>query len=308
MGYLFLFISIISGSIKGFFAKKISNKTSGIESAVFSNLIRMLLCILIGFLFVCLEGNGADLLICTELLAISALAGVSTATFIVSWLLAVKRSALTSTDAFISMGILMPIILSFVFYGETVSLSQILGLCLLMLAVIIMSAYNYQIKQKMDAVSIILLLLVGASNGLTDFAYKMYQYNKNDTPASVFNFYIYVFSTVVLFSVFFILHFIGKKRAGKGSDDQKVHDKLFDKQKTVYIAIMAIFLFSHSYFKTLAASRLPAIQIYPLSQAASMIFALLMSAAFFKEKIKPLCIIGLGLMFCALMLINVIRF
>ena len=308
MGYLFLFLSAISGSIKGFFAKKISNKTSGMENAVLSNLIRMLFCMLIGFAFVLFEKKPSNLLISNELVLISALAGVTTGVFIVSWLIAVQRSTLTSTDAFISMGILMPITLSFIFYNEQVSLSQILGLCLLILSVVIMSAYNNQIKQKMTVWSFLLLILVGVSNGLTDFAYKLYQYNANNTPASVFNFYIYVFSALSLLITFIILRRINNDKKKNASGTEKDDAKPLDAQKTLYIAIMALFLFANSYFKTLAASRLSAIQIYPLSQGMSIIFALLMSAIFFKEKIKPLCIIGLGFLFSALMLINVIVF
>ena len=58
MGYLFLFLSVLSGSVKGFFGKKISDMTADFKSAVLSNLIRMLFCIPIGFLFVLFDGGG----------------------------------------------------------------------------------------------------------------------------------------------------------------------------------------------------------------------------------------------------------
>lgn len=79
-----------------------------------------------------------------------------------------------------------------------------------------------------------------------------------------------------------------------------------DKQTLLYIAIMATFLFCNSYFKTLAATRLSAIQIYPLAQGSALILTLLMSSLFFKEKIKPLCIIGLIIMFTGLIFINIV--
>ena len=315
MGYLFLLLSVISGAVKGFFAKKVSDKTSGIKGSVFSNFIRMLFCIPIGLLFVLFDGALPSLAVSGTVLLISALAGVSTSIFIVFWLLSVKTSAYTSVDTFISLGIVIPILLSYLFYDEAVALSQIIGLLFLFGAVVIMSMYNNQVKQKMTANSLFLLIIVGISNGFTDFAYKIFQYNKADTPVSVFNFYIYVFSALTLLLVYAFLHFkavlasrVEPSCKSREAEQTQEDAPLFDKRKTVYIFIMAVFLFCNSYFKTLATARLPAVQVYPLAQGAAIVLALLMSGVFFKEKIKPLCIVGLITLFISLLFINVIVF
>ena len=307
MGYLFLFISAISGTIKGFFGKKISDNINGLEGAIFTNFIRMIFCIPIGLVFVFFDGNFSDLAVSREVLLISLFAGISTSIFIVSWLLAVKKSAFTSLDAFISLGIIVPILLSNIFYEEKVSLSQFIGIILLLGGVFIMSLYNNQIKQKIGLPSLILFLIVGLANGFVDFSYKIFQHTKADTPASVFNFYIYIFSAVTLLTVFMFLHFTHQREAVPDSGEREV-ESLIDKKKTIYIAIMAIFLFCNSYFKTLAASLLTSVQMYPLAQGASILFALLMSSIFLKEKIKPLCIAGLTILFISLLFINVIVF
>ncbi len=52
MGYLFLVLSLIAGTTKGYFGKKISIFTSTLHSSVSANLVRMLLCALIGALLV----------------------------------------------------------------------------------------------------------------------------------------------------------------------------------------------------------------------------------------------------------------
>lgn len=306
MGYLFLFVSICSGAIKGFLGKKVSNKTNGIKSAVLTNFIRMLFCIPVGLLFVLIDGGITSLLVNKKILLIAALAGASTSIFIVSWLIAVQKSAFTAVDTFVSMGLLVPILLSLAFYHEHISCSQIIGLVLLFVAVILMTLYNNQIKTKLGLFSLLLLLVVGLSNGITDFSQKIFKYNNTDgTPASVFNFYIYVFSAVILLSVFLCLR-EKKPDVTALSNDEKTKD--WDRRKVLYIFIMAIFLFCNTYFKTLAANRLPAVQVYPLAQGAALVLTLLMSAIFFKEKIKPLCIVGLIVLFTGLLLINVIVF
>jgi multidrug transporter EmrE-like cation transporter len=91
-------------------------------------------------------------------------------------------------------------------------------------------------------------------------------------------------------------------------NEKTIKPAILDKQKLIYIAVMALFLFCNSYFKTLAAGRLSAVQLYPLSQGAAMILSLLMSAIFFKEKIKPLCIVGMAVLFIGLLFLNVFVF
>jgi len=310
MGYLFLLASICSGAIKGFFGKKISDKTSGIKSAVLSNIIRMLFCIPIGFIFVLFDGGVSTLGVSIDVLLISALAGVATSVFIVSWLLGVQKGAYSTVDTFVAMSVLVPIIFSVIFYGERVSLSQIIGLLLLFSAVIIMSLYTNQIKQKMTLSTILLLLVVSLANGFADFSFKIFNHRTPSVPASVFNFYIYVFSAIILTIVFFCL----KEKAPADNNLEESELSLpqkkadLDKRKILYIAIMALCLFCHSLFKTLAASRLDSVQLFPLQQGTAICISLFMAAAFFKERINPLCVVGVVILFIGLLFLNVITF
>ena len=306
MGYLFLFLSVFSGAVKGFFAKKISNKTSGLKSAVLSNLIRMLFCILIGFIFVAIDGV-SFLAVPSTVLWVSIFCGITTSVFIITWLLAVRTSAYTSMDAFLSMGVLIPILLSNFIYHEQIAVSQIIGLALLFLAVILMSSYTNQIKQRLTIPAVLLLIVVSSSSGITDFLQKVFAYNSLSTPASVFNFYVYIFSASTLAIVYLALC-VAKKNSALSLEIEAEKERMLDKKKIIYIAIMAIFLFCNSYFKTLSAGLLDAALLYPLSHGTAIILSLTMSTLFFKEKIKPVCILGLIVLFVGLLFINVIIF
>ncbi|MBR2646626.1 MAG: EamA family transporter [Clostridia bacterium] len=313
MGYFFLCLSIASGAVKGFLGKKVSNRTSGLKDAIFTNFIRMLFCIPIGFLFVCFDGGAAALLVNKKVLLLAALGGAATSAFLVTWLLAVQKNAFTSVDAFVSMSMLVPILLSGIFYHEKITLSQIIGLALLLSAVVLMSMYSNQIKQKLTLPAVLFLFLVSLSNGLTDFSQKSFVYNADGTPASAFNFYIYVFTAVILFVVFLCLKAeptktLSADSASENSDATSQKTALMDKRKLLYIAIMALTLFCNTYFKTLSANYLPAVLIYPLAQGSAILLTTLMSTFFFKEKIKPLCIVGLLVLFAGLLFINVLSF
>ena len=299
MGYLFLSFSVLSGAVKGFFGKKVGDGTPSIKSAVFSNLIRMLFCIAFGFVFVLIDAGVGALAVSLPVLLLSAIAAASTCVFIISWLLAVRNSAYMSVDAFISFGVLVPIIFSFFLYGEQVKTSQLIGLLLLFASVIAMSVYSNQIKNKLSIGALLLLLTVGISNGVTDFSQKVFVNAFEGVPASVFNFYIYLFSAIILTVLFFIL---------PKSKDSSDTSALSDKRRIIYIAIMAFALFLCSYFKTLAAKTLGAVELYPLSQGSALILSLLMSVFFFKEKMKPISAIGISILFVGLLFINVFSF
>lgn len=309
MGYLFLVLSVFSGSLKGFFGKKISNKTTGLKSAVFSNCIRMLFCIVIGFFFVLFDGGISSLAVSKEVLWVSVFAGVSTSVLVASWLLAIQKSAYTAMDAFLAMGILIPIVLSVIFYEESVTLSQFIGLALLVCSVFIMGAYNRQVKEKLSVGAILLLLIASISNGLSDFSQKVFIYTASGASPSAFNFYTYVVAAVVL-----LVFFLCLKEKPTQENLQEVPDggqkkaRLLDRYTLLYIAIVALALFCYSYFKTLAAGYLDAGVLYPLSQGLCTVFSVVISSVFLKEKIKPLSIIGMAVLFVGLLFINVIVF
>ena len=294
MGYLFLSLALISGATKGFFGKKTSGLVSGIKGAALANLIRMLLCIFIGFIVVLFGNDFGALSPTPQLIMISMLSGVSTAVFVVSWLVAVKKSAYMLLDVFSTLGILIPLILSNLIFHEKIKITQWLGVGVLFVAVLLLCSYNNSIKEKLKPISFLLLIICGISGGLTDFSQKLFAKTLPNLPASVFNFYTYVFASAVLAICYLFIK--SEKAIGKDA-----FIKIFG-----FIVIMAICHFFHSYFKTLAAKSLDSILLYPLHQGATLILATIMSALFFREKITLKCLAGIIIAFIGLTIINVL--
>ncbi len=295
MEYLFALISVFACTTKGFCGKKISAYTKEYRSAMLSNSLRMLLCIAIGAVFVIIDGGFAAFAADAATLWISALSGVMTSLLVICWLLSVRRGAYMMVDVFITLGVIVPIVLS----KEGIALNQIIGLLLLFIAAFIMCSYNNQIKTKLSLPTFILLVLTGLSNGFADFSQKLFIKKVGVEYVSTFNFYTYVFSAITL-----ILFFALTIEKGKGIKESV--DAV--KKSYVYIIIMAIALFMTSYFKTLAANRLTSAELYPLNQGSLLILSAFMSAIFFGEKIKPKCVVGIVLTFIGLIIMNVFKF
>lgn len=297
MGYLFAAIAVLTGATKGFCGKKISGFTAEPRSAAFSNVIRMVLCIVIGFFFVLFDGGIGSLAVSGKVMLISLLAGAGTALFVITWLLSVRRGAYMLVDIFLTVGVVIPMALSAIFYNEAIGLFEIIGFLLLVVAALILCSYSSSVKSKLGLGDILLLSLAGIANGVVSFSQKMFTNSGSNTPASTYNFYIYVFSAVglVLFFAF-----------SKGQEREKVSYKKLLGKIFFFVLIMAVCLFANSYFNTLAANYLGSAQLYPLTQGAGLVLSTVMSAVFFGEKIRPRLIIGVAIAFAGLLTINLL--
>ena len=295
MGYVYLLVALLAGATKGYCGKKTSSYTPRFKDAVFANGIRMVVCVLIGFIILAVSGNLSALAFSPQALLIAALSGVSSAVFVVLWLVSVKKSAYMMVDIFLLMGTFIPLICSNVFFGEAVTLTQWIGLLVLFAAVCLMCSYNNAIKEKLTFSAFALLLLCGAASGVADFSQKLFVKQIEGGNAAAFNLYTYVFAAAVLAIALALLPKAGEPMA------QSARKKIF-----VYIPIMAVCLFLNSFFKTLAAQYLDAVLLYPLNQGAALILSTLMAVALFKEKLTVKAVVGILLAFVGLLIINLL--
>ncbi len=299
MGYIFLLVALFAGVTKGYCGKKTGNLTTDIKDAMTVNVVRMVCCIFIGLILILAGGQGGKMLPDLPALGSMALSGLFTSAFVVTWLLAVKRSAYLMVEVFLMLGVLVPIGASALFFEEAVEAKEWIGIALLVGATLIMCFYNNTQRKKLTLGTLALLVLCGFSSGMTDFSQKLFAKNGAGVPASVFNFYTYIFSALILLPVLLATE--------KGSVTNTCQNaKKILSKAAVFVAVMAICLFANSLFKTLAAGYLPATQLYPLNQGGSLILSSAMAAVFFKEKLTIPCILGIIVAFVGLLFINVL--
>lgn len=292
MGYLFLSVSLLAGTCKGYCGKMVSNIVKSLKGTVFSNLLRMLLCIFIGFVVV-LANNDSVIFSNLNILPISALSGISTACFVILWITCLRSGAYVMLDVFIMLGVGVTIALCKIFFNEEIEITQIAGFILLLISAFIMCSYSNRLKGKLSLKSLILLSAIGLSNGLTDFSQKLFIYTASHESAAVFNLYTYIFAFIV-----FLVFYLFLNRKSPKTNDAK------NKKVYGYVSVMSICLFANSYFKTLAAGYIDSATLYPLSTGIALLLSLLMASFVFKEKATPKCIFGAALAFVSLLIIN----
>ncbi len=310
MGYLFLAIALLCGAIKGYCGKKTSGMMKRPSDSFIISLVRMIFCIGIGIITVLLDKD-ASLALPLPALLVSLAAGVTSAVFVITWILSVRTGAYMMVDVFLTAGVIIPIVSCSLMYGEEITLIQIIGCALILVAVFIMCSYNNSLKAKITLPSLLLLLLCGAANGCTDLLQKVYMHDRVGT-VSVFSFYTYVSATVTLAVCVIGIKVFEKLKESKaiklGETVEKstaTYQKLDFKHLLPYIAVMAACLFFNSFCKTLAADSLDAIVISPISQVGGMLLSSLMAVIFFKEKLNKKGILGIVVALAAMLLINI---
>ncbi len=291
MPYIFLFLSILAGITKGFFGKKTSGVISGFKDAVLANILRMAFCLIFGSLVVILSGEFGNILPPANLIPAIILSGFANAVFVATWLVSVKNGAYMMLDVALMLGTLVPTLTCWMFYDESITTFQWVGIGVLLCATAVMCSYNNSFKSAINLKFGLTLFVCALSSGFADFSQKMFVYEKTEIPASVFNLYTYLVAGIFL-SLFFALL--------KGESKPK---QIFSKT-WIFIIIMSICLFLNTWFKTIAANSLDSAVLYPIYQGGALVLASAMSVFCFKEKLNKKAYIGLALAFCGLIIMK----
>ena len=308
IGYLFLAVSAVAGATKAYCGKKSSEFIKNETDAVRINFMRMVLCVAFGIIVVAISSRSFSLAVGPSVVWLSFMGGSMTAMFTVCWLLAVRKGALVMVDVFVTAGVMLPLLYSCIVLRESIRLVQWIGFVLLIGSVFLMCSYNNSVKPRLKLSSVILLILCGLCNGLTDLSQKLFAVYGNGVEASVFNFYNYLWAAVVLGLVSFFTRKKSRnpKTEGLLSSGEKTEETFPFRKILPYVSVMAICLFLASYFKTMAASRLPAVLLYPLAQGIALILSAVMAATLFKERMNIKSIAGISLALVAFIMINVL--
>ena len=297
MGYLFLAIALAFGIIKVYCGKRTSSVASCIYNSMLVTTVRMVMCFLIGILIVLISG-ASPIITDTTAILIAFVSGVSIAAFTTTWLLAVRTNAYMIVEVFVMGGVIIPTAVSSLFYGEHIGAMQMIGICLLLVAVYCISTYRNSEKIRLSPKALILLILTALASGISDFSQKLYVKEVSGIDVSVFNLYTYLFAAISLLFVCLVLKALNREEKKTASAREIVKPIFF------YILIMAVCLFLNSYFKTRSAQYLDAVLLYPLYQSCATVLALLMSVLLFREKMTAKGIFGIVLSIVAVCFIN----
>lgn len=303
MAYIFTLLAVAGLAIKGYSGKRTSACMRRTGDAYLFNLIRLILCMLIGLLLVFAEQAHTQLAVDGGMLAICALSGLSNVGFLVGWMLAIQRNSLVTVDVALTVGSILPAVLCLLLFNEPLSGSKLIGFGLLLVAVVLLSGYNRQTKGKIGVMGIVLVVIAAVSDGLSSFSQQLYKHFYTEDgvyagsvlyPKTIYHFYCYVFAALALL-VFWIVYFI-KHRSDFPQDGRTVVRDIGEglKKPLPHIVVMAVCLFVSNYCQTVATGDYgmsPQI-LYPFLKGGCLVLMNVIAMVFFGEKATRTSVIG----------------
>ena len=318
MVYLIVAIALIFLTVKGFCGKKTSTCITRTSDAFRFNILRMLLCMMIGIVVVFLEGAQKFLRVDNRMIAICLLAGVCNAMFLIGWILAIRKNSMVTMDVALTLGAILPAVLCAIFYDEPISVPKLVGFALIIAAAAILAGYNKSTKGNPGVGGILLVVIASVGEGLVSFTQQMYKqyYTEGGSmagetlyPKSIYHFYIYVFAAVALIFALIVydIYQCIKNPTVRWANEVKRGIKVL-MGPLPYIVVMAISMFAATYFQTVATGDygMPSQVLYPLIKGGCLITVNVVAMLFFGEKATRRSIFGSAVALCGVIVMNVV--
>lgn len=207
----------------------------------------------------------------------------------------VARNGATLTSAFSKLGLIVPLLLSFVFFQEVPTWLQLLGLGLALGAILLIYEKNGEEAESPAAADqsskqlgllLITLLAVGGSESMAKIFARLGNQNENSA------YFFYLFLTAACLT--FLLSRLEKKKNGKPLRPRELAAGI----------LAGIPNYFSSYFLLKALLSLPATLVYPVFSVGSLLLVMAAGVLFFREKLGRNQLWGLLLILGALVLLN----
>lgn len=194
-----------------------------------------------------------------------------------------RRNGVVLSASFMKLGLLVPIAVSVVCFGEEPGILHIIGFVIALAAIVLINYDPGSTRAASFKLGLIALLLIG---GMGDVMAKLYQELGN--PDLSAQFLLYTFAGALVLSL--ALMVFKKERPGKA--------------ELIYGVLVAIPNYFSSKFLLAALAQLDAVIVYPCYNVGTILVATLAGIWLFRERLRKRQWIAMGAILVALVLLN----
>lgn len=194
----------------------------------------------------------------------------------------VRENGVSLSIAVGKMGIIIPMVLSLILWHEMPVLFQWIGILMSVLAIGIINIKPKDFKGTKMRTSLLLFFIIG---GLGDFFNKLFEVSIGANYTDLF--LVLVFGTALVASLY-----------------NTIKNKTVSKQSALFGIAVGLPNMLTSFFLINALSVINATVVFPLYSGGAIMLSMFWSAFAFDEKLQKKDIIGIVLIFIALVLIN----
>lgn len=277
---LFLILAILSSAMISFIMRLSTDKISANLSMLATN---YLVCSLLGavyggFKLVMPEAEGFSVTLWLGLIS-----GVLYLASFVAFQNNIRKNGIVLSAVFMKLGLLVPIVVSMLFFHENPTLTQIAGFCIAVFAIVLINMKKEEGGAHFGIGLISLLLL----SGCTDVTAKVFDVFGSESLSAQYLFYTF-FTAFVLCAVLAVRK---KERPGY--------------QEALYGILIGVPNFFSTKFLLGALAELPAVVVYPSFSVGTMLIVTMTGAAIFRERLSRIQWVALAVIVAALVLLNI---
>jgi multidrug transporter EmrE-like cation transporter len=194
----------------------------------------------------------------------------------------ISKNGVVLPATFMRLGVIVPTVLAVVLFGEKPGVMQIVGV-LSAIAAIVIIQYNKGGEKSKATAGLVFLLLCG---GITDTTAKIYDHWGNKALESYYLMFTCIIALLTCVGVV-----IRKKQSDTPAD-------------AIFGLLIGIPNYFSARFLLLSLGAVPAVVAYPTYSVGTIVMITLAGLIIFREKLNRQRIIGLGMILCALVLLN----
>ena len=195
----------------------------------------------------------------------------------------IEKNGVVLSSVFMKLGLLVPMLVSILFFGEMPGPLQILGFALALLAIVLIN-FKKGSGGAASAIGLVLLLLAG---GCADLMSKIFEELGPAELSNQFLFFTFLFAGLICKDLVFFKH----QRIGKN--------------EIIYGCLVGIPNFYSSKFILRALESLDAVIVYPSFSVGTLLVVTVAGMLFFREKLRRLQQLAVAIILVALVLLNI---
>lgn len=278
---IYLLLAILSSAMVSI-CMRLSEKHIKNEMGMF--MANYAICILLSFLFMNRQINYLADSSAVPMISLGIVSGILYLFSFIFLKFNMKHNGIVMASTFMKLGVLIPTIMAVLVFRETPKWTQIIGICLSIIAIVIIHFEKDALQESNKKIWLLLLLVL---SGFTDSMANIYE---QVGSADVKDGYLFVtFLTAFLLAMFFAVR--GKTKVSR-------NDLFFG-------MLIGIPNYFSARFLLLALGSVDAVLAYPMYSVATMITITLVGIFAFHEAVSKKKICALGLIVVALCLLNI---
>lgn len=277
---IYLILAIACSTLISVIMRISSDKVTGNVSMLAMN---YLMCVVVAALYTGLDQLFPQVAALPQTLTMGAVHGILYLSSFVLFQHNVRKNGMVLSATFMKLGLLVPIVLSVILFGELPGVLQIIGFVIAVAAIVLINWSSDRSDLRMGAGLVVLLIAGGAGDAMS----KVFEEWGNTTLSSQFLFYTFLVALILCVG----LVILKKERPGKS--------------EVLFGLLIGVPNYFSARFLLKSLESVDAVIAYPTYSVATLLAVTLIGVLLFREKLSRRQWVAIGMILVALALLNI---